>query len=114
MGNQLPLMGAVLMPFFVWEENMGVKLGHTSITCRHCGTMAVVDNADLEAMREHRCPACNFRMTDYELARLKMHYYLMMTQMYWKHWGSLSQYEQFNYDIHLWPHYEHREEGERI
>lgn len=82
-----------------------LSMGHTAITCKRCGTMTAVENEALEAMREHRCPSCNARMTDYEFARLKGHYYLLMIQMYQEHWGDVSQYERFNYDIHLWPHY---------
>lgn len=37
---------------------------------------------------------------------MKLKYYLMMTAMYDRHWGSVKQYEQFDYNIHLWPHYE--------
>lgn len=85
---------------------MEVKLGHTAITCKRCGTMTAVENEALEAMRGHCCPSCNTRMTDYELSVLKMHYYLLMTQVYKEHFGDVSQYERFNYDIHLWPHFE--------
>lgn len=90
---------------------MKVKLGQTTITCKHCGAVAAVDNEVLEAMRAHRCPGCNRGMSDYELARLKMHYYLMMTSMYAKHWGGIKRYERFDYDIDLCPHYV--EEGEK-
>ena len=89
---------------------MEVKMGHTTITCRHCGTVTAVENETLEAMREHRCPVCGVRMTDYELAVLKMHYYALMSGMYSQHWGNVKQYEQFDYHIHLWPHYEGRVE----
>ena len=43
------------------------------------------------------------------LQKLKMHFYLMLTQMYQKHFAFV---EQFNYDIHLWPHYEMKESEE--
>ena len=88
---------------------MEVKMGHTAITCRKCGAMTVVENEHLEAMREHICPVCGVHMTDYEIAALKFHYYIMMAGMYAKHWGSVKQYEQFDYNIHLHPHYEVKE-----
>lgn len=94
---------------------MRLKMGYTSITCRHCGTVTAVQNEALETMREHRCPACNIRMTDYELAVLKMHYYALMSGMYSQHWGSVKQYEQFDYHIHIQPHYEVKmEDNERF
>ena len=91
---------------------MEVKLGYTSITCRHCGTITAVQNEALETMREHRCPICNTRMTDYELAVLKMHYYALMSGMYSQNWGSVKQYEQFDYHIHISPHFEVRENSQ--
>ncbi len=91
-------------------ENRKISLGHTTITCRHCGTMTAVENEALEAMREYKCPTCAIRMSDYGLATLKMHYYYLMYDMYQKHWGSVNQYQQFGYDIHLWPHFETKSE----
>ena len=91
---------------------MEVKLGYTSITCRHCGTVTAVQNEALETMREHRCPACDARMTDYELASMKLMYYLLMTAAYDRHWGSVKQYEQFDYHIHISPHFEVRENNQ--
>ena len=85
---------------------MEVKLGHTSITCRHCGTVTAVQNEALETMREHRCPVCDARMTDYELASMKLMYYMLMTAAYDLRWGSVKQYEQFDYDIRIRPRLE--------
>ena len=85
---------------------MIVKMGHTTITCRNCRTVTAVENEALEAMREHVCPVCGVRMTDYELAVLKMHYYALMCGLYMEHCGTWETYTQFDYHIHLWPHYE--------
>lgn len=90
---------------------MELKMGHTAIACRKCGTITAVENELLESMREHKCPVCNAKMTDYELASMKLKYYFMMALMYERHWGSVKQYEQFDYNIHLWPHYETKDSG---
>ena len=91
-------------------SNQKLSLGHTAITCKHCKAITAVANEALEAMREHKCPACGMRMTDYELARLKLHYYLLWVQMFKERWGDLT--ELFDYDIHIWPHYEPKETEE--
>lgn len=88
---------------------MEVKMGYTAITCKACSAISAVDNRDLEKMVEFHCPSCNTRMTDYEFAHMKMHYYLLMAQMYHAHWGSVRQYERFNYDIRIQPHLEVQE-----
>lgn len=85
---------------------MRIKMGHTSITCRHCGTLSAIDNDSLECIREYSCPACGMPMNGYELARIKMHYYLLFTQMCAESFGDLEKYENFDYHIHLWPHTE--------
>ena len=85
---------------------MEIKMGHTALTCHKCGTVTAVENEVLEAMRDYTCPGCGVQMTDYEISSMKLKYYLMMTAMYDRHWGSVKQYEQFDYNIHLWPHYE--------
>lgn len=85
---------------------MDIKMGHTAIACRRCGTITAVPNEVLEAIREHKCPSCGSRMTDYELAAMKLQYYALLAGLYSQHWGSVKKYEQFDYHIHLWPHYE--------
>lgn len=40
-----------------FQREYRFTLGSTEITCRRCGHTAVVENEDLEAMREFRCPA---------------------------------------------------------
>lgn len=85
---------------------MRLKMGHTTIICRQCRTVTAVQNEALETMREHRCPACDARMTDYELASMKLMYYLLLTATYDRRWGSVKQYEQFDYHIQIQPNYE--------
>lgn len=89
-----------------FRENYRFSMGATKITCRWCGTEQEIPNETVEAMREYQCPECNHRMTDRELARLKMHYYLMV-------WDSLNRTPpfppfkpQFDYSIDLNPHLE--------
>lgn len=94
---------------------MKVVYGHTAITCRRCGTMTVIDNKALE-VTEHKCPKCGQPMTDREMARMKMHLYLLWTQMYNDNCGPL--FEAFDYDIDLHPRYaedlkETKENGNR-
>ena len=87
------------------EKEPKFSMGHTAITCRRCKTLAAVENMSLEAMTEHRCPACGKRMTDREFARLKMHYYYMVTEGFNNGpFGPL--HEDFDYHILLNPHYE--------
>ena len=88
---------------------MRIEYGHTTITCRKCRTVTAVDNNTLEALTEHRCPGCGIRMTDREMARLKMHLYLLWTQIYNDHCGALV--ELFDYDIDLQPHTEEDNEA---
>ncbi len=83
---------------------MKIEYGHTTITCRKCRTVTAVDNKTLETLTEHKCPNCGMRMTDREMARLKMHLYLLWTQIYNDHCGALV--ELFDYDIDLHPHTE--------
>ena len=85
---------------------MDVKMGSTTVTCKRCGAANVVENEVLETIREYVCPSCGARMTDYELARLKMHYYILLYGMYRDHWGNVKHYEKFDYSIDLWPHFE--------
>lgn len=92
------------------RENFYFSTGSTKISCRRCGTEQDIPNETIEAMREYRCPECNHRMTDRELARLKMHYYFMV-------WDSLNRTPpfppftpRFDYDICLNPHLEKRNE----
>lgn len=92
---------------------MNVKLGHTAISCRHCGTMTAVENEALETLREFVCPSCGVRMTDYELAVLKMHYYALMCGLYMKHWGTWEAYTQFDYHINIRPHYETKQSEQK-
>ena len=54
-------------------------------------------------------PNCGMRMTDREMARLKMHLYLLWTQIYNDHCGALV--ELFDYDIDLHPHTEEDNEA---
>lgn len=84
-------------------------MGQTAITCRGCKTPAFVDNLSLEAMTEYGCPNCGKRMTDRELARLKMHYYYLVTEGYNNGpFGPIREF--FDYDILLDPHFEENAE----
>lgn len=91
---------------------MEVQMGNASLKCKKCGSVTTVENKTLESMCEFVCPSCGVRMYDYEFARLKMHYYVMLCGMYRKYWGSVKKFEQFDYQINLWPHYEHSLAGE--
>lgn len=89
---------------------MKTKLGHTMITCRHCGQIHALENEVLETMRQYSCPRCSTKMTDYELCNLKLHYYVLMGSMYAASFGSVKQYMKFDYDIDISPK-NHPEEG---
>ena len=80
---------------------MKAEYGHTTITCKMCGAVTVIDNSSLEELTEHRCPVCNIRMTDREVARLKMHLYLLWLKLYEEHCGAMV--ELFDYEIKLLP-----------
>lgn len=82
-----------------------VKLGHSTIACKHCKTPSVVENEVLENAREYRCPACGLRMTDYELASVKLSYFLLLATMYRERFGSVKQYEMLDCDIRINPEY---------
>ena len=88
---------------------MRIEYGHTTITCRKCRAVTAVDNKTLETLTDHKCPNCGMRMTDREMARLKMHLYLLWTQIYNDHCGALV--ELFDYDIDLHPHTEEDNEA---
>lgn len=83
--------------------------GDTTITCRNCGTLTAISNRTLEAVTEHKCPNCNMRMTDREMARMKMHLYSLWTELYDTLFGPTV--ELFSYNINLHPHYEVYEAG---
>lgn len=86
---------------------MKVDMGSTTVKCKFCGDVTVIKNNDLEVMTGFKRHSCEHSMTDYEFARLKMHYYFMLFEMYKDHYGPLV--ERFEYNIHLWPHYEVKE-----
>ena len=81
---------------------MEIAYGHTAITCKNCGTMTAIDNKTLEVLAEHICPSCNTRMTDRELGAMKMHLFLLWSQIYDAHCGPIKWL--FDYDIDLHPH----------
>ena len=81
---------------------MKVEYGYTSIACRSCGKLTVIDNKTLESITEHKCPFCGQPMTDREMAFMKMHLYFLWTDMYQKHFGTLI--PMFEYCIELNPH----------
>lgn len=81
---------------------MKIVYGHTAITCRLCGTVTAIDNEALEALTVHKCPRCGQKMTDREIARLKMHLYLLWSKIYDEHCGPMV--ELFDYEINLMPH----------
>lgn len=83
---------------------MKAVYGNTTITCRMCGSVTVIENRTLEKIIEHKCPNCRQPMSDRELARMKLHLYLLWTQIYNEHCGPL--FERFDYHINLHPHYE--------
>ena len=83
--------------------------GVTTITCKGCNTSTLVNNKDLELTKEHCCPACGSRMTDFELMNLKVYYSLMMRQMRLK--GFVPK-EKFDCRVCLWPEYEAKESAE--
>lgn len=87
------------------------SMGHTEITCRRCGHMTTVENEELEAMREFRCPVCERSMTDHEIARIKGHYYMLLWQSFEQAFGKIMEF--FDYNISLNPHYEERTETEK-
>ena len=80
---------------------MEVKLGYTSIICRQCKDVSIVENSTLGAITEHVCPCCGLKMTDREIGKLKMHYYLLCEQIY-KEIGA-PMVELFDYDIRINP-----------
>lgn len=82
---------------------MKLTLGHTVITCRNCGTMTAIDNQSMEVLTEHTCPNCGMRMPDREVARMKLHLYLLWTQLY--NAQRVVPPDLFDYDINLHPHY---------
>lgn len=61
------------------EKQLGkFSMGTTAFLCKNCKTVTVVENLDLEVMREFRCPGCNMSMTSPGFARLKMQYYFYL------------------------------------
>ena len=78
-----------------------VLMGTTKVTCRLCGTSAVLKNEDLEVMREHRCtnPECNARMTDHQFTNMKAAYFLGLAAKYAEHFGK--GYQGFSFEIDL-------------
>lgn len=86
-------------------------LGSTEITCRRCGHTTVVENEELEAMREFRCPACDGGMHNYEFARMKAKYHLLLFYSFYKSFGVVPEY--FDKNISINPHYEKRTDTEK-
>lgn len=82
-----------------------VLMGTTKVTCRLCGTSAVLKNEDLEVMREHRCtnPECNARMTDQQFTTMKAAYFLTLAGRYALAFGN--GYNSFLYEIDINPEY---------
>ena len=80
-----------------------VTKGTTKVTCRLCGTSAVLKNEDMEVMREHRCtnPECNARMNDHQFTNMKAAYFLGMAAKFAEHFGKAYQDFSFEIDISL-------------
>lgn len=51
------------------------KLGKTTIACRNCQAVTVIDNEDLETMTEFRCAGCGVPMTEPRFAVMMIGYY---------------------------------------
>lgn len=61
---------------------MEILHGRTTIKCHSCGAVAVMDSKTLGAMTEYACPRCGTHMPDRELARIKLHFYVSLSNVY--------------------------------
>ena len=73
--------------------------GQTTLTCRTCGSKITISNSCMEGITEFQCAVCGFHMTDREIAFMKMHYYLLLTQAYNEFCGPKVDF--FSYEINL-------------
>ena len=80
---------------------MKEEYGYATIRCKMCGAATTIGHSSLEVLTQHSCPVCNIRMTDREVARMKMHLYLLWLKLYEEHYGTMV--ELFDYEIKLLP-----------
>lgn len=57
-----------------------ISMGKTTVVCRNCGAVTVVENTDLEVMTGFRCAGCGVPMSTVRFARLKILYYAQLIQ----------------------------------
>lgn len=88
------------------------SMGTTAFLCRCCKTVTVVENLDLEVMREFRCPKCDMAMPQPRFARLKMQYYYFLQKTLSTPPFPEGTPELFEVRMDFNPHFRPNENGE--